>query len=133
MPITRLCHTRGVVKDRVDSCVMSITPNCDAAIRNLRNGTEVQVLWIDSICIDQSEEAVIERNRQVALMGEIYKSAAKVVIWLGQSNERVEAAMRQVMEIAHIAQTAKVRDGRAINQANRKTAQDALRDRVERI
>ncbi|KAH7061758.1 heterokaryon incompatibility protein-domain-containing protein [Paraphoma chrysanthemicola] len=116
-----------------DSCVMSITPNCDAAIRNLRSGTEVQVLWIDSICIDQSEEAVIERNRQVALMGEIYKSAAKVVIWLGQSNERVEAAMRQVMEIAHIAQTAKLRDGRAINQANRKAAQDALRDRVKRI
>lgn len=37
------------------------------------------------------------------------------------------------MEIVHIAQTANVRDGRAINQANCKAAQDALRDQVERI
>lgn len=66
-----------------DGCVMLITPNCDAAIRNLRSGIEVQVLWIDSIYIDQSEEVGVERNSQVALMGEIYKSAAKVVIWLG--------------------------------------------------
>ncbi|CAN9427818.1 unnamed protein product [Alternaria alternata] len=66
-------------------------------------------------------------------MGEIYKSAAKVVIWLGQSNERVEAAIHQVMELAHIAQTGNVGDRGAINYANRRATQVALRERVERI
>jgi hypothetical protein len=116
-----------------NGCVMLITPNCDVAIRSLRSATEIQVLWIDSICIDQSKEAVLERNGQVALMGEIYKSAVKVVIWLGQSNERVEAAIHQVTELAHIAQTANVGDRGAINHANRKATQHALRERVERI
>jgi hypothetical protein len=116
-----------------NGCVMLITPNCDVAIRSLRSATEIQVLWIDSICIDQSKEAVLERNGQVALMGEIYKSAVKVVIWLGQSNERVEAAIHQVTELAHIAQTANVGDRGAINHANRRATQHALRERVERI
>ncbi|CAN9229777.1 unnamed protein product [Alternaria alternata] len=66
-------------------------------------------------------------------MGDIYKSAAKVVIWLGQSNERVEAAIRQVEELAHMAQTGNVGDRRAINYANRRATQNALRERVVRI
>ena len=134
---TALSYTWGgqtpILEIECDGHAMLITPNCDAAIRSLRSATEIQVLWIDSICIDQSREAVVERNGQVALMGEIYKSAAKVVIWLGQSNERVEAAIHQVMELAHIAQTGNVGDGRAINYANRRATQNALRERVERI
>lgn len=82
-----------------------ITPNCNAAIRQLRSATETKVLWIDSICIDQSADAVEERNTQVALMGDIYKSAARVVVWLGSSNERVERALRQVMDIAMVTRS----------------------------
>ncbi|USP81527.1 hypothetical protein yc1106_08801 [Curvularia clavata] len=116
-----------------DGRVMLITLNCDVAIRSLRSATKIQVLWIDSICIDQSDEAVVERSGQVALMGEIYKSAAKVVIWLGQSNRRVEDAMRKIKELAHIAQTANVGDRRAINYANRTSAQNAIREQIELI
>ncbi|OAL52194.1 HET-domain-containing protein, partial [Pyrenochaeta sp. DS3sAY3a] len=39
-------------------------------------------LWIDSMCIDQSTTR--ERNHQVAQMGEIYRSASLVKIWLGK-------------------------------------------------
>ena len=38
-------------------------------------------LWIDAICIDQSN--VHERNHQVNLMKEIYTAASAVDIWLG--------------------------------------------------
>ncbi len=48
-----------------------VTTNCEAALRELRDSTETTKLWIDSICIDQSRDAVEERNIQVALMGEI--------------------------------------------------------------
>ncbi|ORX95536.1 heterokaryon incompatibility protein-domain-containing protein [Clohesyomyces aquaticus] len=38
-------------------------------------------LWIDGICIDQSN--IAERNHQVRQMSEIYKTAVEVIIWLG--------------------------------------------------
>lgn len=112
-----------------DGFGLLITPNCDSAMRHLRHATETCVLWIDSICIDQSPEAVLERNQQVALMGEIYKSAAKVVIWLGPGNERVESAMRQMMDIACTPQ----RMGISADVASRRIAQEAIRQRVVSI
>lgn len=42
--------------------------------------------WIDAICIDQSN--TLERNHQVQMMSEIYKSAQFVMIWLGSACEQ---------------------------------------------
>jgi hypothetical protein len=105
-----------------DGGSLLITPNCDAAIRCLRSATGTKTLWIDSICIDQTSDAVEERNVQVALMGEIYKSAARVVVWLGPSNERVERAIRQVMDIAMITKST------PLGLENRRTIQEKLRN-----
>ena len=58
-----------------------VSATCMAALRRLRRKTETRILWIDQICIDQS--SVAEKNHQVALMGEIYSRAMRVVIWLG--------------------------------------------------
>ena len=41
----------------------------------------MQPLWIDAICIDQSN--VAERSHVVQRMGDIYASASCVIIWLG--------------------------------------------------
>ena len=38
-------------------------------------------LWIDQLCIDQ--KSIIEKNQQVQMMGQIYKQARQVVVWLG--------------------------------------------------
>ncbi|KAL5320087.1 hypothetical protein ACEPPN_013149 [Leptodophora sp. 'Broadleaf-Isolate-01'] len=43
--------------------------------------------WIDSICIDQSDER--EKMAQVAIMGSIYLRAHKTVVWLGEEVEAV--------------------------------------------
>lgn len=48
------------------------------------------LLWIDSICINQ--EDVEERNSQVKIMGDIYKNASTVVIWLGASDDYTRIA-----------------------------------------
>ena len=40
-----------------------------------------RVLWIDALCINQSDTK--ERNHQVGIMGEIFRSAKKVIVWLG--------------------------------------------------
>jgi hypothetical protein len=39
------------------------------------------ILWVDAICIDQ--ENVLERNQQVSLMAQIYRTASDVKVWLG--------------------------------------------------
>jgi hypothetical protein len=81
-----------------------VTANCEAALRELRDPTETTKLWIDSICIDQSRDAVEERNIQVALMGEVYKCAKRVVVWLGKSDIRIRHALDVVVEIASMAE-----------------------------
>ncbi|ETN38995.1 uncharacterized protein HMPREF1541_07037 [Cyphellophora europaea CBS 101466] len=45
-------------------------------------------LWIDALCIDQRN--VLERNHQVGIMQDIYRSAHEVVVWLGQGNKQIE-------------------------------------------
>jgi hypothetical protein len=41
-------------------------------------------LWIDSLCIDQTNSQ--EKNSQVRIMGDIYQTADRVVVWLEDSN-----------------------------------------------
>ena len=125
-------HTPGMARTRAARLTATgadllITPNCNAAIRQLRSTTETKVLWIDSICIDQSPEAVEERNIQVALMGDICKSAARVVVWLGPSNERVERALHQVMDIAIITRS------EPVSLANRRLVQGRLLEYIRRL
>jgi hypothetical protein len=56
-------------------------------------GTSSQelVLWIDAICINQNDTE--ERNAQVRRMLDIYKSANRVIVWLGEGTEDSDKAM----------------------------------------
>lgn len=42
-------------------------------------------LWVDAICIDQNNYA--EKGKQVDMMGEIYRRADRVIVWLGDCPE----------------------------------------------
>lgn len=54
---------------------------------------DIGFLWIDALCIDQS--SIPERNHQVAMMGQIYGGATKVISWLGTGPpELVEAVSK---------------------------------------
>jgi hypothetical protein len=74
----------------IDSSTLPITANCNAALRQLRCTSKSRVLWVDSICIDQTPEGVQERNAQVSMMGDIYETAADVLIWLGEGDEKTD-------------------------------------------
>lgn len=45
----------------VDGCPFTVTENLFEAISNLRQSGEDRLLWIDAICIDQSDDAVSYR------------------------------------------------------------------------
>lgn len=72
-----------------------VTTNCLLALRYLRRKAKARSLWVDAICIDQSSNA--ERGHQVELMGEVYKFAKNVIIWLGEQQPRT----RRTFQRAH--------------------------------
>ena len=80
---------RGTIPLSCDDKELFITPNCDEALRYLRLADRSRVLWVDAICIDQGEgeESVEERNHQIALMGDIYRTAARTLCWLGKGED----------------------------------------------
>ncbi|KAF2169621.1 hypothetical protein M409DRAFT_20035 [Zasmidium cellare ATCC 36951] len=59
-----------------------VTANLHRALLRLRSSTKMfpRVLWIDAICINQSDEQ--ERSVQVEMMKEIYSAASQVIVWL---------------------------------------------------
>ncbi|KAI1362067.1 heterokaryon incompatibility protein-domain-containing protein [Xylaria arbuscula] len=60
---------------------MFVTQNLYIALTQLRHERSTRDLWVDAICIDQSN--VVERSQQVAMMGDIYRGATRVIAWLG--------------------------------------------------
>lgn len=57
--------------------------------------TNIKHLWIDYICIDQSN--VRERNHQVQLMGSIYRNCTFVITWLGSDPIQVAGAKQYLI------------------------------------
>jgi hypothetical protein len=75
---------------------LSITPSLDVALRHLRalSGGNATTLWIDQICINQSD--VKEKTEQVKVMGRIYRSAEQVRVWLGPAADGSDDLMDAV-------------------------------------
>jgi hypothetical protein len=73
------------------SSTLPITTNLASAIRHLRLADSSRPMWIDAICIDQ--ENIEERASQVRLMTEIYASADRVLVWLGEQSDSSDEAM----------------------------------------
>lgn len=48
--------------------------------------------WIDAICINQGN--IYERAQQVILMGDVYRQAREVVVWLGPATDHSDLAFR---------------------------------------
>ena len=54
--------------------------NLFAALRRIRHSGYSRTIWADALCINQKD--LVERSMQVQQMGEIFESAARVIIWL---------------------------------------------------
>lgn len=66
---------------RNKTAAVAVTRNLAVALSNLRHTDRPRRLWIDALCIDQSND--VEKGPQVAQMGTIYSFAAHVIAWLG--------------------------------------------------
>ena len=61
-----------------------IRENLHDFILRMRKDEYLKPLWVDALCIDQSNTS--ERNHQVRQMGSIYRDARAVISWLGQGH-----------------------------------------------
>lgn len=87
-PLTDWCELRTVTTETSDTEAnhdrLPILASCNAVLRHLRSANTTRALWIDFICIDQSNSA--EKNQQVRIMQYIYRDASKVAMWLDLSH-----------------------------------------------
>lgn len=66
----------------INGGLFSIHQNLYSFLHSLvAQGCTEQLLWIDALCIDQQNR--LEKNHQVAQMGQIYRNATNVFSWLG--------------------------------------------------
>jgi hypothetical protein len=64
---------------------MAVGTNLYMALHRLRREDSTRVVWADAICINQSD--VHERGQQVSAMGDIFRNAYSVVVWLGADED----------------------------------------------
>lgn len=63
--------------------VIYLSSNLSAALHRIISPGGKRTMWIDQMCIDQSNN--VEKGVQVALMGKIFSTAERVIVWLGDA------------------------------------------------
>ena len=78
--------------------ILEITEDLALALRSLRFKDRFRYFWVNAICINLNDAT--DKSRQVAMMGSIYKSARRVICWLGQADESISDAMETSKRLA---------------------------------
>ena len=83
----------------VDDIEMTIRETLYCFLQRLSSYLNPILIWLDCIYINQND--TFERNWQVSLMQEIYKSAEKVYAWLGEGDADCLFAMKYARLKSH--------------------------------
>lgn len=81
----------------IDNYELPITENLFIALQHLRSAHQDRILWVDAICIDQ--ENLEERGHQVGQMARIYRTAKRVLIWLGPAEDKTTPAVKAMQHL----------------------------------
>ena len=93
----------GAMRIRVNDGSLVIRSNLHCALRNLRHADRPRTLWVDAVCINQSD--ISERNAQVPMMGEVYRNAACTICFLGPKRKTTRALYAMLEDLAQEART----------------------------
>ncbi|KAK5700071.1 hypothetical protein LTR97_006206 [Elasticomyces elasticus] len=102
-PYETVSYVWGDQKERkwitmVDHSHLAITKSLHNALPYLLARYKTGFLWIDQMCIDQSNLA--ERSAQVSIMDRIYSRGSTGLIWLGHESEDTELLQDMLMALA---------------------------------
>lgn len=78
----------------IDEKSLPITANLYEVLLRLRDKMIERILWIDAVCIDQTN--IEERGEQIQYMAEIYSKANRVIVWLGEAADNSDRALRSI-------------------------------------
>ncbi|KAJ8114363.1 hypothetical protein OPT61_g3738 [Boeremia exigua] len=79
-------HSSDII---VNGAKVEVRTNLAGFLRGCRGKVTPLTIWIDAICIDQSN--LTERSSQVRLMGQIYSKATATYSWLGSNPKMADA------------------------------------------
>lgn len=89
-------NKRPIFLDGTETLILT---NLESALRHVRLQDQDRLLWADAICINQLD--LVEKNQQVAFMGEIYRNCMRCVVFLGvQDEEYSEEVFRYLEKVA---------------------------------
>lgn len=98
-----LSYTWGaptVTKDIfINGVAFPVTANLYAFLENYQEAGQGVDLWIDAICVNQSD--LLEKNHQIPLMNLIYAAARALIIWLGEASSDSDRAMDWINHLGH--------------------------------
>lgn len=80
---------RGQVE--IDGSAIDVPASSAATLRCMRRPDTCRRVWIDAVCINQAD--ILERNFQVAMMGEIYRRASHNLVYLGEEDAGTQSAI----------------------------------------
>ena len=93
-----------------DGRLLNVTSNLRDALRMLGTAINMPLMskiptyyWVDALCVDQSN--VMERNIQVAKMGDIFRKAGGVIVWLGRDDEFTADALEVIRKVSAIPES----------------------------
>lgn len=87
-----------------DGSIVHITASLHHALRDLRQdytSRRCRTIWADAICINQDD--LQERQRQVAMMGTIYRSATRVITYIGPERDNSSLAIEFAQNLRQYA------------------------------
>jgi hypothetical protein len=99
----------------LDGWKIPVRTNLWSFLKEFRSRENSKTLWIDAVCIDQSNLA--ERSIQVQQMGNIYSAARRVLSWLGKADSKSESAMTFIHNESRGAQSMNFEPDAATRQA----------------
>jgi hypothetical protein len=86
---------------RINDGNLNIGKNLRDALLNIRHPDRARVLWVDAVCIDQSN--IRERIEQVAMMRDIYRNAHNVVVYIGRNMTETRRAFAYLRALGDAA------------------------------
>jgi Heterokaryon incompatibility protein (HET) len=99
----------------IDGHPFDTRENLHMALSHLRNHSFERILWVDAVCINQTDDQ--EKELQIQSMARIYGQAHSVIVWLGKMKENSDLALEEIRSNA---------DRKVMNSSNNETIQQAI-------
>jgi Heterokaryon incompatibility protein (HET) len=92
---------------------VTVPRNLHDALIHLRDPAKSLYVWADRACVNHADE--VERSHQARLMRSIFKSAERVIVWLGtDARNRAQTAFAVLCGVASGGEV----NGHSVGQAN---------------